>query len=167
MTEDETVGWYHWLNGHEFEQALGDGEGQGRLVCCSPWGRTESDMTEWLNNKYISHPAQCLAHWRGTKWGSDGGVIVRVIIMGGELQVILDLLWCPVARTSPSNAGVVGSVLGWGTKIPHAAWCGQKNKQLTKMCLINGSSYNDDDICSKALCMQCVYSKTAPSSESL
>ena len=66
-----------------------------------------------------------------------------------------------------SNAGSVGSIPGWGTKIPHAAWCGQKNKQLTKMCLINGSSYNDDDICSKALCRQCVYSKTAPSSESL
>ena len=47
-------------------------------------------------------------------------VIVRVIIMGGELQAILDLLWCPVARTSPSNVGVVGSILGWGTKIPHA-----------------------------------------------
>ena len=49
MTEDEMVRWYHWLNGHEFEQALGDGEGQGSLVCCSPWGRKESDMTEQLN----------------------------------------------------------------------------------------------------------------------
>ena len=45
MTEDEMVGWHHWLNGHEFEQALGDGEGHGGLVCCSPWGRKESDMT--------------------------------------------------------------------------------------------------------------------------
>ena len=44
-TEDEMVGWHHWLNGHEFEQALGDGEGQGRLVCCSPWGRKESNTT--------------------------------------------------------------------------------------------------------------------------
>ena len=48
-TEDEMVGWHHWLNGHEFEQALGVGEGQGSLVCCSPWGLKESDMTEWLN----------------------------------------------------------------------------------------------------------------------
>ena len=39
MTEDEMVGWHHWLNGEEFEQALGVGDGQGRLVCCSPWGR--------------------------------------------------------------------------------------------------------------------------------
>ena len=46
MTEDEMVGWYHRLNGHEFGQALGDGEGQGSLVWCSPRGSKESDMTE-------------------------------------------------------------------------------------------------------------------------
>ena len=45
MTEDEMVGGYRRLNGHEFEQALGDSEGQGSLVCCSPWGPKESDMT--------------------------------------------------------------------------------------------------------------------------
>ena len=49
MAEDEMVGWHHQLDGHEFEQALGVGDGQGGLVCCSPWGRKESDMTEWLN----------------------------------------------------------------------------------------------------------------------
>ena len=47
--EDEMVGWYHQLNGHEFEQAPGDGEGQGSLACCSPWGYKESDTTERLN----------------------------------------------------------------------------------------------------------------------
>ena len=45
-TEDEVVGWHHQLNGHEFEQAPGVGDGQGSLVCCSPWGCKESDMTE-------------------------------------------------------------------------------------------------------------------------
>ena len=50
MTEDETVGWHHQLNGHEFEQAPGDSEGQGSLACCSPWGCKESDMTGRLNN---------------------------------------------------------------------------------------------------------------------
>ena len=50
MTENETVGWHHWLDGHELEQAPGDGEGQGSLVCGSPWGHKESDMREWLNN---------------------------------------------------------------------------------------------------------------------
>ena len=49
-TEDEMVGWHHRLNGHEFERAPGAGEGQGSLVCCSPWGHKESDMTEQLNN---------------------------------------------------------------------------------------------------------------------
>ena len=49
-TEDEIVGWYHPLNGHEFEQVLRDGEGQGSLACCSPWGGKESDMTEQMNN---------------------------------------------------------------------------------------------------------------------
>ena len=49
MTEDETVGWHHWLNRHEFEQTPGVGDGQGSLVCCSPWGHKESDTTEQLN----------------------------------------------------------------------------------------------------------------------
>jgi len=44
MTEDKMVGWLHQLNGHEFEQALGDGERQGSLVGCSPWGDKESDQ---------------------------------------------------------------------------------------------------------------------------
>ena len=50
MTEDEMVGWHHQLSGHEFEQALGDGEGQGSLVCCSTWGHKELDMTERLDS---------------------------------------------------------------------------------------------------------------------
>ena len=45
VTEDEMVEWYHWLNGHEFEQTPGDCEGQGNLVCCSPWGHKEADTT--------------------------------------------------------------------------------------------------------------------------
>ena len=44
------VGWHNGLNGLDFEQTLGDGEGQGSLVCCSPWGHKESDTTEQLNN---------------------------------------------------------------------------------------------------------------------
>ena len=53
MTEDETVGCHHQLNGREFEQALGDGERQESLVCCSPWGRKELDTAEQLNNSKI------------------------------------------------------------------------------------------------------------------
>ena len=48
-TEDEMVGWHHQLDGHEFEQTLGVGDGQGSLVCCNPWGGKEPDTTEWLN----------------------------------------------------------------------------------------------------------------------
>ena len=50
-TENEMVGWHHRLEGHEFEQTPRDGEGQGSLACCSPWGGKESDTTEQLNNK--------------------------------------------------------------------------------------------------------------------
>ena len=49
MTEDEMVGWHHRLDGHEFEQAPGVGDGQGSLACCSPWRHKDSDTTEWLN----------------------------------------------------------------------------------------------------------------------
>ena len=49
MTEDEMARWCHRFGGHEFEQALGVGDGQGSLVCCSLWGRKESDTTEQLN----------------------------------------------------------------------------------------------------------------------
>ena len=57
MEEDEMVGWHHWLNGHEFEKAPGDGDGQGGLVCRSPWGLKESDTTEqlkwFIKEKYL------------------------------------------------------------------------------------------------------------------
>ena len=49
MTEDEMVGWYHWLNGHGFGWTPGVGDGQGGLACCGSWGHKESDTTEGLN----------------------------------------------------------------------------------------------------------------------
>ena len=49
MTEDEMVGWHHWLDGHGFGWTLGVGDGQGGLACCGSWGCKESDMTGWLN----------------------------------------------------------------------------------------------------------------------
>ena len=57
-TEDEMVEWHYRLNEHEFEQVPGDSEGQGTLVCCSPWGCKESDMTWWMNNN--SHKQKAL-----------------------------------------------------------------------------------------------------------
>ena len=61
-TGHEMVGWHHRLNGHEFEQTLGDGEGQGILGCCGPWGRKELDTTEQLNNKKAADVAAGIVH---------------------------------------------------------------------------------------------------------
>ena len=81
MTEDEMVGWHHQLNEHESEQALGDGEGQGRLACCSPWGCKESDTTERLNNNNNTHsevcgtkvpPPRCLCGLVPSGWSPPG-----------------------------------------------------------------------------------------------
>ena len=66
MIGGQMVGWYHWLNGHEFEQTPGHGEGQGSLVCCSPWSQKELDRTEWLNNRSYStdkRQAEDMAGW--------------------------------------------------------------------------------------------------------
>ena len=62
MTEDEMVECHHRFNGHEFEQILGDGEGQGSLACCSPWGNKESNTTEQLNNN--TAPRGLNSPWR-------------------------------------------------------------------------------------------------------
>ena len=61
-TEDEMAEWHHQLNGHEFKQSLRDGEGQGSLVCCSPWCHKESDMTEQLENNNTASIQNNLTH---------------------------------------------------------------------------------------------------------
>ena len=59
MTENEMVGWHHWLDGHESEQTPGESEGQGSMVCRSPWSRKELDASKWLNNnKWSYYPKQ-------------------------------------------------------------------------------------------------------------
>ena len=55
MTEDEMVGWHHWLNGHGFGWTLGVDVGHGGLACCGSWGRKELNMTEWLNWNELNH----------------------------------------------------------------------------------------------------------------
>ena len=79
VTEDEVAGWHHQLNGYEFEQALGDSEGQGSLACCRPWGGEEWDTTEWPNNNErpglirSPHPVRLgsLQLFHRNQWGSD------------------------------------------------------------------------------------------------
>ena len=63
-SENEIVGWHHQLNGHEFEQTPGDGEGQGCLVCCSPQGCKELDRTERLNNNFLPFVGGNLKTWK-------------------------------------------------------------------------------------------------------
>ena len=58
VTEDVMIGWHHRLSGHEFEQTLADSEGQGSLVCCSPWGHKKLDTAEQLNNNKKAQPRQ-------------------------------------------------------------------------------------------------------------
>ena len=93
------VGWSHCLNGHEFVQALGDGEGQGRLVCCSPWGRKESGTTQLLKSHsntlaHVTRQRGATAQHRGLSsvlcdglegWG--GGVTRREVQEGGGMCI--------------------------------------------------------------------------------
>ena len=79
---DEMVGWHPQLNGHEFEEALGNGDGQGSLMCYSPWGHKESDMTKRLNNKEwpCKKRSGCKHSLRDDHvrtWGADGSLQAR------------------------------------------------------------------------------------------
>ena len=73
MTEDKMTGWHHGLNGHGFEQVLGDGEGQGSLACCSPWGRRELDMSERLTTVSKGLPLR-LSGGRACNAGDVGSI---------------------------------------------------------------------------------------------
>ena len=74
-TEDEMVGWHHWLNRHEFEQAPGVGDGQGSLACCSPYGGKELDTTEQLN--WVCSPS-CKLKWVNLQKGISQFVAWRI-----------------------------------------------------------------------------------------
>ena len=85
MIEDETAGWHHWLNGHEFTSAPGVGDGQGSLACCGPWRRKESDVTERLN----------WLNWRPSEWvmNTFSLQIPQKRKKGGMLSLLS--FWCP------------------------------------------------------------------------
>ena len=94
-TEDETVGWHHLLHVHEFKQALGDGEGQGSLACCSPWWRKESDMTERWNNKSTELGREQVLHnysvsdrrlW--TWWAGSWELSFHLFPLGSQLSFL-------------------------------------------------------------------------------
>ena len=118
MIEDEMVGWYHWVDGHEFEQAPGVGDGQGSLECCSPRGRRELDTTEQLNwtwqrivggeGGYIS------AKSAGCNWGTGGHGAggageeeslsgVHPSVAGLLSEVLYRVLFCAVHDTQSAS----------------------------------------------------------------
>ena len=120
MTEDEMVGWHHWLDRHEFEQALGVGDGQGGLVCCSWWGRNESDMTERLNWPELVR-TYCIAQetlFRALWWPKLEGNPKRKAAAAAAKSLQLCPILCDPIDSSPPGSSVHGifqaRVLEWG-----------------------------------------------------
>ena len=113
MTEDEMVGWHHRLNGHEFELALGVGDGQGRLSCCNPWGCKELDKTErlnWNNLMYIGYLA----------WQHAGHVVRASQMATIAINLILQLLkmdgniaWSPRMPLCPGWSSPQTRTFAW------------------------------------------------------
>ena len=92
MTENKMVWWHHWLNGCEFEQTPGDGEGQGSLVCCSPWGGKELDTTEQLNKKEQCTLCPCKAFFKSqARIPKDTYTAVLFFLNSDYLNFILNL----------------------------------------------------------------------------
>ena len=83
-TEDEMVWWHHRLKGHESEQTLGDGEEQGNLECCSPWGCKESDTTEQVNNK--NNLYENITLYTLKRYHFLGGVFCVALLIGRSLR---------------------------------------------------------------------------------
>ena len=97
------VGWHHLLNGHEFEQTPGDSEGQGSLVCCSPWGDKESDMTERLNTTKNERKTKLFP--------------LVVAQLSSEVCVVVVHLLLSLMKCDPQEEGIANhsSILGWRT----------------------------------------------------
>ena len=103
MTEDEMFGWRHWLDGHEFEQALGVGDRQGSLACSSPWGRKESDTTERLN--WTESNLKTALPWKGEMGSEDHGRGWRTIVVVQSLSCIplFEIPWTAALQASLST----------------------------------------------------------------
>ena len=91
VTEDEMVGWHHWLSGHEFEQTQGDSERQGNLVCCSSWSHGESDTTWQLNNNNnLSIPTFMWVFIMNVNFCQ----VLFLYFWGNHVVFVLLLMWC-------------------------------------------------------------------------
>ena len=118
-TENETVGWHHQLNGQEFEQGLGDGDGQGSLACCSPLDCKDSDMTERLNNKcHFTEP-----------WGQSP--VTLILFLDGKTKA--------PACVTYSKHSVSSVEVGPRTGAPGISWVTEKPRWLSTkegLCLL-------------------------------
>ena len=119
-TEDEMIGWHHWLNGHELEQDLGDGEEQECPACCSSWGCKESDMIDWTTTTTVNA--------KTTGWKSWGVIISSVVSWdesGGtfwKLAVDWAIFQCKLARTF--KLGRLVPREAWGKFLTSSIWEG-------------------------------------------
>ena len=94
MTEDEMVGWHHRLNGHKFEQTLGDGEGQGSQACCIPWGCKETRLSNWTTTTICCKIATL-------EWGQD-----KVVSVGRREPLFLHTKVPTHPSAKPFTAGL-------------------------------------------------------------
>ena len=106
------VGWHHWLNGHDFEQTLGVADGQGSLVCCSPWGHKESDTTERVNWTKLN--SMQLFSWSISKFQEIHIFIIFIIPI---LFSTILVWWYPLKPSM--KIGVIAGDFGWASVCHH------------------------------------------------
>ena len=115
------AGWHPTCNGNEPGQTPGDGEGQGSLVACGPWGCKELDTTGQLNNNnFQTLRIQVKATWRKSRRQLNKVDGRRAGWNEPLRRACWDFPVCPVAKTPPSDTGDTGRISGLGTKIPQA-----------------------------------------------
>ena len=133
-TEDTMVGWHHWLDGHEFEQTPGIGDGQGSLVCCSPWGHKESDMTEQLNWSESYFLKKYLFIW--LHWVLVAVLEIFNLCCGVFSCDMWDLvLWSGIKPGPPALR--VQSLSHWATwEVPLKLFLNTALKPLSRECLL-------------------------------
>ena len=110
LTEDGMAGWHHWLNGHEFEWALGVGDGQGSLVCCSSWGCKELDTTKRVNWKAVT------AGKGDEKNSPVNWKMAPLRIRALNLRTAEAIPLPPLTHNAPSTPKPPSTIPGWGDK---------------------------------------------------
>ena len=134
-TEDEMVGWRHWLNGHEFKQTLGDSEGQGSLVCCYLWGHKESDTTEQMNNKWWLNTITYEQMYKTGYLANNLYMAVATIIsrtacktgLGGQGQ----LTWDYIGKSKKKNQEVSTQRLFYKSMLLPISRCGRLRSDIS------------------------------------